>query len=53
MAAKSVEAAQQSSELTLMVGGGLSVVIGVALLYMFMRQRKTAGNRPNRRNRQD
>ena len=51
MAAKSVEAAQQSSELTLMVGGGLSVVIGVGLLYFFMRQRKTAGDRPNRRNR--
>lgn len=51
MAAKSVEAAKQSSELTMMVGGGLSVVIGVGLLYFFMRQRKTAGDRPNRRNR--
>ncbi len=51
MAAKSVEAAQQSSELTLMVGGGLSVVIGVGLLYFFMRQRKSAGDRPKRRNR--
>lgn len=51
MAAKSVEAAQQSSELTLMVGGGLSVIVGVALLYFFMRQRKSAGDRPNRRHR--
>lgn len=42
LAAKSVYLAKTASQLTLYAGGGLSVVIGVLLLYLFTRQRKTA-----------
>lgn len=42
LTAKSVYLAKTGSQLMLYAGGGLSVVIGVLLLYLFTRQRKTA-----------
>ena len=42
LAAKSIYLAKHASQLMLYVGGGLSIVIGVLLLYLFTRQRKTA-----------
>lgn len=49
LAAKSVEAAQTANNLTLYVGGGLSVVVGVWLLYMFSRTREAASDRQKKR----
>jgi membrane protein DedA with SNARE-associated domain len=49
LAAKSVEAAQHANNLTLYIGGGLSVVIGVWLLYMFTKTRSAAGERQRKR----
>lgn len=40
-AAKSVEAAKQSSSMTLYIGAGLSVIVGVWLIYMFTRKNKS------------
>ena len=51
LAAKSIEAAKHANQLTLYIGGGLSVVIGVWLLYMFTRQRKSPNHRTGRRTR--
>lgn len=45
LAAKSVEAAQTANNLTLYIGGGLSVVIGIWLLYMFTKTRGAASQR--------
>jgi membrane protein DedA with SNARE-associated domain len=42
LVAKSVDAAQNASQLTLYIGGGLSLVVGVSLLYIFTRKRKIA-----------
>jgi len=55
LAAKSVYMAKHASQLMLYAGGGLSIVIGVSLLYFFTRQRKTAqarGKGRERNNRQ-
>jgi membrane protein DedA with SNARE-associated domain len=41
LAVKSVHMAKHANQLMLYVGGGLSIVIGVSLLYLFTRQRKT------------
>ena len=41
LAVKSVYMAKHANQLMLYVGGGLSIVIGVSLLYLFTRQRKT------------
>ncbi len=49
LAAKSVEAAKQANQLTLYIGGGISVVIGVWLLYMFTRKRTSPHQRTGRR----
>lgn len=49
LAARSIEAAKHASQLTLYVGGSLSVVIGIGLLYLFTRQRKSAQVRANAR----
>jgi membrane protein DedA with SNARE-associated domain len=49
LAAKSVEAAQTANNLTLYIGGGLSVVVGVWLLYMFTRTRSAASERQKKR----
>ena len=49
LAAKSVEAAQTANNLTLYVGGGLSVVVGVWLLYIFSRTREAASDRQKKR----
>ena len=49
LAAKSVEAAKHANQLTLYIGGGISIVIGVWLLYMFTRQRKAPQQRTRRR----
>jgi membrane protein DedA with SNARE-associated domain len=42
LAAKSIEAAQTASQLTLYVGGGFSVIVGIGLLYLFTRPRKVS-----------
>jgi len=49
LAAKSVEAAQTANNLTLYIGGGLSVVVGVWLLYMFTKSRGVASERQQKR----
>ena len=49
LAAKSVAAAQTASNLTLYIGGSLSVIVGVWLLYMFTRNRGVASERQNKR----
>lgn len=49
LAAKSVEAAQTANNLTLYIGGGLSVVIGIWLLYVFTKTRGAANQRQQRR----
>lgn len=49
LAAKSVEAAQTANNLTLYIGGGLSVVVGVWLLYMFTKTRGAASERQKKR----
>lgn len=51
LAAKSIDAAKHVSQLTLYVGGGLSIVIGIGLLYLFTRQRNSAQARANQRDR--
>lgn len=48
LAARSIDAAQNASHITLYIGGGLSVVIGVALLYAFSRKRETSHERRKR-----
>jgi len=45
LAAKSMATAQKASQFTLYIGGGLSVVIGIGLLYLLARPRKTARTR--------
>ncbi len=49
LAAKSVQAAEHANNLTLYIGGGLSVVVGVWLLYMFTKSRGAASERQQRR----
>ena len=49
LAAKSVAAAQTANNLTLYIGAGLSVVIGVWLLYMFTKTRGAASQRQQKR----
>lgn len=49
LAAKSVEAAQTANNLTLYVGGGLSVVVGVWLLYVFTKTRSATSERQHKR----
>ena len=49
LAAKSVEAAQHANNMTLYIGGGLSVVVGVWLLWMFTKTRGAASDRQKRR----
>jgi len=49
LAAKSVEAAKHANNLTLYIGAGLSVVVGVWLLYMFTRSRGMASDRQQKR----
>tara|TARA_B110000503_G_C7129673_1_gene406295 strand:+ start:59 stop:718 length:660 start_codon:yes stop_codon:yes gene_type:complete len=48
LAARSIDAAQNASHITLYIGGGLSVVIGVGLLYAFSRKRETSHERRKR-----
>jgi membrane protein DedA with SNARE-associated domain len=48
LAARSIDAAQNASHLTLYIGGGFSVVIGVGLLYAFSRKRETSHERRKR-----
>lgn len=45
MAAKSVYMSGHANQLTLYLGGGISIAVGVWLLYLFTRQRKTASTR--------
>lgn len=49
LAAKSVQAAEHANNLTLYIGGGLSVVVGVWLLYMFTKSRGSANDRQQKR----
>jgi len=49
LAAKGVEASKHANNLTLYIGAGLSVVIGVWLLYMFTRSRGAASDRQQKR----
>ncbi|MCD8536626.1 MAG: DedA family protein [Burkholderiaceae bacterium] len=49
LAAKSVEAAKTANNLTLYIGGGLSVVVGIWLLYMFTKTRGSANVRQQKR----
>ncbi len=51
LGAKSIPAAQQASQLTLYIGGGLSLVIGIGLLYLFTRSRKNVKTHTKRINR--
>jgi membrane protein DedA with SNARE-associated domain len=48
LAARSIDAAQNASHITLYIGGGLSVVVGVGLLYAFSRKRETSHERRKR-----
>jgi len=47
LGAKSIPTAQQASQLTLYIGGGLSLVIGIGLLFLFTRPRKNARTHAN------
>lgn len=49
LAARSLDAAQHASQATLYIGGGLSVVVGLGLLYAFSRKRESTQERRNRR----
>jgi len=48
LAARSIDAAQNASHLTLYIGGGLSVIVGVGLLYAFSRKRESSHDRRKR-----
>lgn len=48
LAARSIDAAQSASNLTLYIGGGLSVIVGVGLLYAFSRKRESSHDRRKR-----
>ncbi len=53
LAAKSVYMASYASQLILYAGGGLSIVIGLSLLYLFTHQRKTSQARSKVRGQND
>lgn len=49
LAAKSIDAAQHASQATLYIGGGLSVIVGVGLIYAFSRKRESSQLRRERK----
>jgi membrane protein DedA with SNARE-associated domain len=48
LAARSIDAAQSANNLTLYIGGALSVIVGVGLLYAFSRKREPSHERRKR-----